>query len=179
VIDCLTAKSIFVNRFWVQRFVRRHSEKFAIERAKDLEKERHEVSAKDPKTYFVSITAHLTSVPSKWFWNADEICVDPAKHISPPDVIVASETKQGSVTVPEIRDDAQLTLITATSAFGHSTYPYLISKSKTFKKTTLEAQQLFEGHDYTIRMTPKPFVTETLFIDWLETVFLVRINEFR
>jgi hypothetical protein len=94
-------------------------------------------------------------------------------------VIAASGTKPGSVTLPEIRDDAQLTLLTAISAFGDSTYPDSISKNKTFDKTALEAQQLFEGHDYTIRTSPKTFITETLFIDWIEMVFLVRINYFR
>jgi hypothetical protein len=87
-------------------------------------------------------------------------------------VIVASGTKPGSVTIPEIRDDAQLTLRTAISAFGDSTYPYFISKNKTFEKTALEAQQLFESHDYTIRTSSKTFITETLFIDWIEMVFL-------
>jgi hypothetical protein len=58
----------------------------------------------------------------------------------PPDVIVASGTKHGCVTVPEFRDDAQLTLLTAISAFGDSTDPYLISKNKIFEKTALEAQ---------------------------------------
>jgi hypothetical protein len=93
--------------------------------------------------------------------------------MSPPDVIVASGTTPGSVTILEIRDNAELTLLMAISAFGDSTYPYFISKSKAFEKTTLEAQQLFEGHDSTTRMSPKTFLTETLFIDGIEMMFLV------
>jgi hypothetical protein len=53
----------------------------------------------------------------------------------------------------------------AISAFSDSTYPYFISENKIFEKTTLEAQYLFKGHDYTIRMTSKILITETLFID--------------
>jgi hypothetical protein len=85
------------------------------------------------------------------------------------------------VTIPEIRDDAQLFIewIEAISAFGDSTYPYFISKNKTFEKTGLEAQQLFEGRGYTIRTSPKTFITEALFIDWIGMAFLVRINYFR
>jgi hypothetical protein len=64
-------------------------------------------------------------------------------------------------------------------AFGDSTYPYFISENKTFEKPALEAQQLFEGHDYTIRTSPKKFITETLFVGRIEMVFLVRINYFR
>jgi hypothetical protein len=37
----------------------------------------------------------------------------------------------------------------------------------------------FEGHGYTIRTSPKTFITETSFIDWIEMVFLVRTNYFR
>jgi hypothetical protein len=65
------------------------------------------------------------------------------------------------------------------SPHGESTDSYFISQSKTFEKTAPEAQQLFDSHDYAIRMAPKTFVPETLFIDWFETVFLVRINELR
>jgi hypothetical protein len=59
--------------------------------------------------------------------------------MSPPDVILASGTEPGSVTIPEIRHNAQLALLTVISAFGDSTYPYFISKNKTFEKTVLEA----------------------------------------
>jgi hypothetical protein len=44
VTDYLAEESIFVNRFWVDRFVYRQSEKFAVQRAKYFEKERREVS---------------------------------------------------------------------------------------------------------------------------------------
>jgi hypothetical protein len=150
----------------------------AVQRAKYLEKDRHDVSADDIRVYFESISAQLTSISSVFFCNADETQVGSAKYMSPPDVIVASGTKLGSVTLPEIRDDTQLTLLSAISAFGDSTYPYFISKNKTFENTALAAQQLFEGHGYTIRTSPKTVITETLFIDWIEIVFLTRINYF-
>jgi hypothetical protein len=95
---------------------------FAVRRAKYLEKDRHDVSADDIRVYFESISAQLTSIPSTFFWNADKTRVDSAKYMSPQDMIIASETKPGSVTIPEIRDDAQLIPLTAISAFGDSTY---------------------------------------------------------
>jgi hypothetical protein len=61
--DYLAEKLVFVERFGVCHFVHRQSEKIAVQRAKLLEKERHEVSVEDLKTYFANITAHLTSVP--------------------------------------------------------------------------------------------------------------------
>jgi hypothetical protein len=83
------------------------------------------------------------------------------------------------MTIPEGRDDAQLTLLTAISAFGDSTRPAFISKLKTFEKTLLDAQKLRPGHDYLIRSAPKTFITELLFINWLENVFLPRISKLR
>jgi hypothetical protein len=67
-----------------------------------------------------------------------EICENVAKmnQRRPPDVIVASGTKPGSVVIPEIRDGTQLTLLTVISVFGDSTYPYFISKNKTFEKNS-------------------------------------------
>jgi hypothetical protein len=114
--------------------VRRHNEKLAARRTKHVGKKRHEVSAEDLKTYFVSATAHLTSVPSELFWTADETCAHSAKHMSLSNVIFASGTKQGSITVPEIRDDAQLIVLTGISALGDSTHPYFISKIKQSRK---------------------------------------------
>jgi hypothetical protein len=78
----------------------------AVQRAKNLEKDRRDVWADDIRPYFESISAQLTSIPSAFFWNAYETRVGSAKQMSSPDVIVASETKPGSVTIPEIRDDA-------------------------------------------------------------------------
>jgi hypothetical protein len=109
----------------------------AVQRAKYLEKDRHDLSADDVRVYFESISAQPTSIPSAFFWHADETRVGSAKHMSPPDVIIASGTKPGSVTIPEIRNDAQLSLLTAISAVGDCTYPYFISKNKTFEKQLL------------------------------------------
>jgi hypothetical protein len=67
------------------------------------------------------------------------------KRIAQREVIVAINTKPGSVTVPEEWDDAQLTLLTAISVFGDSTCPLFISKLKTFEKALLAAQKLYEA----------------------------------
>jgi hypothetical protein len=48
---------------------------------------------------------------------------------------------------------------------------------KAFNKTVLAAQKLYEGHDYVIRTAPQTFITEVLFIDWFDTIFLPRISE--
>jgi hypothetical protein len=73
-----------------------------VPRAKDLEKDHHDVSADDIRVYFESISAQLTSISSAFQKNADETRVGSAKHMPPPDVIFASGTKPGSVTTPEI-----------------------------------------------------------------------------
>jgi hypothetical protein len=109
----------------------------------------------------------------------DETRVGCPKRIAQPEVITATNTKPGSITVPERRDDGQLTLLTAISAFGDSTCSLFISKLKTFEKALLAAQKLYEGHDYAIWSAPRTFITEVLFIEWLDTIFLPRISELR
>jgi hypothetical protein len=109
----------------------------------------------------------------------DETRVGYPKKIVHPEAIVATNMKSGSVTVPEEQDDAQLILLTAISAFGDSACPLFISKLKTFEKALLAVQKLYEGHDYPIRSTLWTFFTEVLFIDWLDTIFLPLISEFR
>jgi hypothetical protein len=178
VIDYRAENSIFVNGLTVYASVCRHGEKPVVQRAKYFEKECDEVSAEDLKVDVATGTARLASVPSGFFWNADETRVGSAKHMSPLDTIVTSGTKQGSVTVSEIWDGAQFTLRMAISAFSDSTDPCFISTNKTFEKAALEPQQLFEAHEHTIGMAPKIFITGTLFINWLETVFLCESMSF-
>jgi hypothetical protein len=111
--------------------------------------------------------------------DVNETMVGCPKRIAQPEVIVASNMKPGSITVPEEWDDAQLTLLTAISVFGDSTCPLFISKLKPFKKTLLASQKLDKGHDCAIRSAPRTFITEVLFIDWFDTIFLPRISELR
>jgi hypothetical protein len=105
-----------------------------------LEKERHEVSEQDIKSYFDAIVLHLQTIPSLFIWNADETRVGTPKKGSPPEVIVAKDTEPRSVTVANERDDSQLTLSTAISAFGDSILPMFITNNKTFNKTALADQ---------------------------------------
>jgi hypothetical protein len=72
-----------------------------------------------------------------------------------------------------------LTLITAISAFCDATIRTFISKNKIFDKVSLAAQQLFERYCDTIRTADQIFITEVLFIDWLQNVFLPRVSHIR
>jgi hypothetical protein len=97
------------------------------------------------------------------------------KRVAQPEAIVATNMKPGSVTVREKWDDAQVTLLTAISAFGDSTGPLFISKLKIFEKALLAAQKLYEGHGYAIQSAPQTFIREVLFSDWLDAIFVPRI----
>jgi hypothetical protein len=100
-------------------------------------------------------------------WNADERRFKAAKKWQASDIIASSQTGPEPVTVPEIRDDSQLTI----SAFGGSIPPFFVSKNKTFEKDLLVELEMYEGHYYIIRTAPKTFMTKILFIDWLQTAF--------
>jgi hypothetical protein len=90
-----------------------------------------------------------------------------------PELTVTTRRQLGSVTVPEARDGTQLTLLTAISVFGDSEYRLFLSKFKAFENALLATQKLYEGHDCTIRLAPRTFITEVLFIDELETILLL------
>jgi hypothetical protein len=55
---------------------------------------------------------------------------------------------------------------------GYSIPPLFISKNTIFEAERLAEQQLFHGHDYVMRNAEKTFITEVLFIDWLQTQFI-------
>jgi transposase len=179
LINYLEAKSIAVDRSWVHRFLERNEKELAVQKARFIEKARYEVTPEDIKAYFEIVKEHCRSVPSLFVWNVGETRVRSPKRSPPPVVIVSRNTKPGTTLLPEERDDVQLTLFCAISAFGDSTYPMFISRNKTFEKTAVAAQKLYEGRDYTIRTAPRTFITEELFIDWLENVFLPKIQSLR
>jgi hypothetical protein len=73
-----------INRFWVYRFIKSNGETLAKQTARLLEKERHEISEQDMKSYFDAIVLDLQKVPSFFVWNAEETRVDSSKRRSPP-----------------------------------------------------------------------------------------------
>jgi hypothetical protein len=179
VIEFMARDGRQVDRFWVYRFVEHNADKLALHEAVLLEEARQQVSADDLTRYFDVAAAHLNDVPSLFVWNADETRIGSPKKQHAPQVIVSTDTPPGITTVAAMRDDAQMTLLTAISAFGDSIPPLIISKNQTFEKVLLADRELYEGHDYTIRTAPKTFITEVLFIDWLKTMFLPRIEDLR
>jgi hypothetical protein len=92
---------------------------------------------------------------------------------------VSREIRSGTITIPKLREYTHLTLLTAISAFGDSIQRLLITKNKAFEKIRLEEQLLYHGHDDVIRTSAKTFMTEVLFVDWLQNLFLRRNEELR
>jgi hypothetical protein len=127
MINLLAVQDVNVDRFWVRNFVMRHKEQLCFQKARILEKDRREVSPDEVRSYFDTVAGQLKAIPSPVVRNVDEARVGRPKRIAQPEVIVVTNTKPGSVTVPEERDDAQLDLLTAISAFGDSTCPFFIS----------------------------------------------------
>jgi hypothetical protein len=115
-----------INRFWISRFVKRNNNVLTIQTANLLEKERHNISKKDLRNYFDTVSIQLEKFPSLFVWNADETRIGIPKKCTSPQVIVAKQTRPRTVTVPKERDDSQLTMLTAISALGHSTPPKLL-----------------------------------------------------
>jgi hypothetical protein len=134
MINLLVVQDVNVDRFWVRNFVMGHKEQMRFQKARVLEKDRHNVSPDEVRNYFDTVAGQLKTIPSPFVRNVDETRVGCPKRIAQPEVIVATNVKPGSVTVSEERDDAQLTLLAAISAFGDSTCPLFISKLKTFEK---------------------------------------------
>jgi hypothetical protein len=61
------------------------------------------------------------------------------------------------------------------SAFGDSIFPTFPSTNK----PSLAIQQLFEGHHSTERTAKKYSITDVLFIDWLQGMFISKVARLR
>jgi hypothetical protein len=134
MINLLAVQDVNVDRSWVRNFVMRQKEQLCFSKARVFEKDRHDVSPDEVRSYFGTVTGQLKGIRSPFVWNVDETRVRCPKRVAQPEVIVVTNMKPGSVTVPEEWDEAQLTLLTAISAFGDSTCHIFISKLKTFEK---------------------------------------------
>jgi hypothetical protein len=119
-------QGVQVDRCWVTRFEECNKSKLALQEAVLIEKERYERSVDNLKRSFDTIDSHLRKVPSLFVWNADKIRIGSRKEQHTPLVIVSKDIRPGITTVPEAQDDAPLTLLTVTSAFGDSAPPLMI-----------------------------------------------------
>jgi hypothetical protein len=61
--------------------------------AKVLEKDPQDVSPDNIKQYFETLSVKIKSIPSVFVWNGDEARVGCPKKTSPPEIIVAINTK--------------------------------------------------------------------------------------
>jgi hypothetical protein len=111
-----------------------------LQKPKVLDKDRYNVSRDDIRQCFETLSLQTKLLPSRFVWNADETRVRCPKQTSPPELIVAINIKLGSVTISEVRDEAQLTLLTTISVFRDFTRALIISKLTAFEKTLRAAK---------------------------------------
>jgi hypothetical protein len=161
-----------VDRYSVNRFVERTAETLAMRQSTFLDADRHDATPDHIKRHFRKFEPHVRDTPSMRVWNADETRVGAPKKEQAPHIIVSAANGPGPITVPQIRDHAQLTLLTAICAFGGATPPLFISKNKSFERKLLVAEQLNDPYAFTIRTAAKTFMAEVLFIGWLQTTFI-------
>jgi hypothetical protein len=139
MINILAVQDVSIDRFWVRTFVVWHKEQQCFQKARVLEKDRHEVSPEEVRNYFDTVAGQLKAIRSPFVWNVDATRLGCPKRMAQPEGMIVTNMKPGSVTLPEEWDDAQLTLLTEISALGDSTCPLSISKLKTFGKAFLAA----------------------------------------
>jgi hypothetical protein len=145
-----------------------------LKQADLLRKDRHDTKRDNLERCFESAARGLNTIPSPSVLNADETRIGDLKRQEVPRTVASAYAPPGTrVTVSEIGNNAQPTLLSAISAFGDSLLRLFIAKDRAFEKQALTGQQFFEGHDYTIRTAPKTLITEAAFIDWLENVLLL------
>jgi hypothetical protein len=88
-IDFMAQNGTQINRFWINRFVKRNVNVLTIQTANLFEKEQDNVSEEDLRNYFDMVSIQLEEVRSLFGWNADEIRVGIPRKCASPQVIVA------------------------------------------------------------------------------------------
>jgi hypothetical protein len=117
-------KGVCVSRYSVRSFVQRQKGRLRFEKATVLEKDRHAVSLDEIKRCFTIPSGQIKSIPSVFVWNAEEVRVGCPKKTSQPEAVVIINTNPGCVTIREVRNDMQLTLLTAIPVFRIPAIPF-------------------------------------------------------
>jgi hypothetical protein len=110
VIDFMAQNGTQINRFWINRFVKRNNNVLTIQTTNLLGKERHNVSEEDLRNHSDTVSIQLGKIPSLFAWNAHETRVGIPKKCTLPQVIVAKQTQPRTVIVSKERDESQLTI---------------------------------------------------------------------
>jgi hypothetical protein len=87
MMNLLAVQDVSVDRLWVRNFVMRHKEQLCFQRARVLEKDRHDVSPDEVRSYFDTVAGQLEAIPSPFMWNVDETTVGWPKKIAQPEVM--------------------------------------------------------------------------------------------
>jgi hypothetical protein len=126
-----------VDRFWVNRFMGHNIATLNLHQAIFREEDIHDGITDDTKRYFDQAQNRMRTFPSTVVGNTDQTKVGSLKRQQVVIITIFIGTGPGLVTVPESRDDSQITLPTTISAFGSPIPLLLLSKNKRFKKNRL------------------------------------------
>jgi hypothetical protein len=72
VVDFMAQNGTQINRFWINRFLKRNNNVLTIQTANLLEKERYNVSEEDLCNYFDTMSIQFEKFPSLFVSNAGE-----------------------------------------------------------------------------------------------------------
>jgi hypothetical protein len=115
-----------VDRFWVSRLALPHFDTLYLPETQPHEPDRHFLDADALEMPFDTLITLFENVPSLLICNVDEKVVNCPKKIYFPRVIVSVDTAPDAVSISAPKDDAQMMMVAAISAFGGATIPLSI-----------------------------------------------------
>jgi hypothetical protein len=68
MINLLAVQDVNVDRFWARNFVMRHKEQLSFQKARVLEKDGHDVSPDEVRSYFDTVAGQLKAIRSPFVW---------------------------------------------------------------------------------------------------------------
>jgi hypothetical protein len=143
-IDFVQSLGHSIDRYWVYRFLERHKTELTQMKPMALEPERHFVDSGEVTEYFRVLKESIEGVPSLFIWNVDETRVAGPKKGTVPMVIVSAKTNRNLLTISQPKDNTQLTMVAAISAFGDSTPPLFISKNVSMRRKSWQTYSFSE-----------------------------------
>jgi hypothetical protein len=176
IIAYMETRGVTIDRHWILRFVERHSEDVKLAAATYMEAARHELEWTSIQAYFEALKVGLTGIDPRFVYNVDETRVHVKNPAPKVDVLIPAEAESKNLTVAEVEDGTNLSLVGAISASGSALKPYFISTRVTYD-STLHEEGYVIGEDFFIAHTENSFITEKVFLDWFFRAFLPKVTK--
>jgi hypothetical protein len=177
---CETKYSTSISRGWVDSFILRHRDLLRETKSTPQEEARLEVPRVFLDETIRCLREYVHGMKAELVFNLDEVGVSEWEDRKEMKVVVPITLSGQTIHHRASRQVKHMSVIACISAAGESLTPYIVtSQDSESLRTKLMRRGVRLGVDFVLKKRSKPYVNRTLFLDYINSVFIPYVNELR